>query len=171
MWSFLAKRTAYSIFVLLGVSLLSFLLLHLTGDPATALMPIGTPPEQIAAFRQQSGLDRPLLIQFTDYLGKAVQGDFGMSLRHRESAMGLVVERLPATLRLGLASPLTVLIAVPLDLAAIHKDSGSTTPASWRAARRCRRSGSPSCSSSCSASCQAAAHLRRHWLKSLLLPP
>lgn len=145
MWSFLAKRTAYSIFVLLGVSLLSFFLLYMTGDPAAALMPIGTPPDQIAAFREQSGLDRPLLVQFVDYIGKAAQGDFGMSLRHRESAMGLVIERLPATLTLGLAGlALTVLIAVPLGLlAAIHKDSwidyvarivallGQTMPSFW----------------------------------------
>jgi len=131
--------------VLLGVSLLSFLLLYMTGDPAAALLPIGTPPAQIAAFREQAGLDRPLLVQFIDYIGKAAQGDFGMSLRHRESAMGLVIDRLPATLILGLAGfALTVLVAMPLGLlAAIHKDGwvdyvarivallGQTMPSFW----------------------------------------
>jgi peptide/nickel transport system permease protein len=136
---------AYSVFVLLGVSLLTFLLLYMTGDPAAALLPIGTPPAQIAAFREQAGLDRPLLVQYFDYIGKAAQGDFGMSLRHRESAMGLVIERLPATLILGLAGfALTVLVATPLGLlAAIHKDGwvdyvarivallGQTMPSFW----------------------------------------
>lgn len=147
MWSFLIKRMMYSVFVLLGVSFLSFALIFMTGDPAAALLPLGTPPEQIELFRQRSGLDRNLVVQFFDYIGKAVQGDFGMSLRYRESAMALVLERLPATLTLGAAGlALTILVAVPLGLlAAVHKDSwidyvarlialfGQTMPSFWLA--------------------------------------
>lgn len=147
MWSFLAKRISYSVFVLLGVSFLSFALVFMTGDPAAALLPLGTPPDQIESYRQQLGLDRNLAVQFLDYIGKAVQGDFGMSLRHRESAMALVLARVPATLLLGAAGlALTVLIAVPLGLlAAMYKDSwidhsarlvalmGQTVPSFWLA--------------------------------------
>lgn len=145
MWSFLTKRVSYGLFVLLGVSFLTFLLLYMTGDPAAALLPIGTPPEQIAQFRQQAGLDRNLIVQYVEYIGKAARGDFGLSLRHQQSAMGLVIERLPATLELGLASlALTTLLGVPLGiLAAAYKDSwvdhtarllallGQTMPSFW----------------------------------------
>lgn len=114
---FLLKRTVYGAFVLLGVTLLAFMLLHLTGDPAAALLPLGTPPEQIAQFRVQAGLDRPVLVQFGTYVAQVVRGEWGTSLRHREPALGLVLERLPATLALGAAGlSLAVLIAAPLGV-------------------------------------------------------
>lgn len=142
---FLVKRMAYGAFVLLGVSLLAFALVHMTGDPAAALLPLGTPPEQIELFRVQAGLDRPLLVQFGHYIANALRGDFGMSLRHREPAMALVVERLPATLALGVAGlALTIVISIPLALlAATYRDSwidrgagaiallGQTLPGFW----------------------------------------
>ena len=147
MWSFLVKRMSYSVFVLLGVSFLSFALIFMTGDPAAALLPLGTPPDQIESFRRQMGLDRNIAVQFLDYVAGAVQGDFGTSLRHRENAMLLVLERVPATLTLGAAGLLlTVLVAVPLGvLAAIYKGSwidylarlvalfGQTMPSFWLA--------------------------------------
>ncbi len=147
MWSFLVKRMLYSVFVLLGVSFLSFALIFMTGDPAAALLPLGTPPDQVESYRQQMGLDRNLMVQFADYIGKAARGDFGMSLRHREDAMALVIERVPATLMLGAAGlALTILVAVPLGLlAAIFKNSwidyvarlvallGQTMPSFWLA--------------------------------------
>lgn len=121
------------------------MLLQLTGDPAAALLPLGTPPEQIAAFRVQAGLDRPVLVQFADFVRNAVRGDWGLSLRHREPALGLVLERLPATLLLGATGlGLAVLAAVPLGvLAASRRDTwsdrviravalfGQTVPGFW----------------------------------------
>lgn len=145
MWRFIIKRTAYSVFVLLGVSFFSFALVFLAGDPAAALLPLGTPPEQIESFRQQAGLDRPIREQFFDYVSGAVRGQFGLSLRHREDAMALVVERLPATLKLGAAAlALSVAVALPLGvLAAVYKGTwidhaarllavlGQATPGFW----------------------------------------
>lgn len=123
MWSLLVKQALYSVTVLVGVAFLAFGLIFLTGDPATALLPLGTPPEQIASYRQQLGLDRNIFVQFADYLRKAVQGDFGTSLRYGEGAMALVIERVPATLTLGgVALALTLLLAVPLGvLAAVYR--------------------------------------------------
>lgn len=147
MWSFLVKRVLYGVFVLLGVSFLSFALIFMTGDPAAALLPLGTPPEQIESYRQQMGLDRNLMVQFAEYVGRAARGDFGMSLRHHEPALGLVLERVPATLTLGAAGlALTILLAAPLGLlAAVFKGSwidyaarlialfGQTVPSFWLA--------------------------------------
>lgn len=147
MWGFLVQRGLYNIFVLLGVSFLTFGLIFMTGDPAAALLPLGTPPEQIESFRQQMGLDRPLLVQYGDFLWNAVQGDFGMSLRHRESAMLMVMERLPATAKLAGAGMLVaLLVSMPLGiLAATNRGSwidhlarfvallGQTMPGFWLA--------------------------------------
>ncbi len=147
MWGFLVRRGLYNVFVLLGVSLLTFGLIFLTGDPAAALLPLGTPPEQIESFRQQMGFDRPLLVQYGEFLWRAVQGDFGMSVRFRESAMLLVVERLPATLKLAGAGMLVaLLVSMPLGvLAATRRGSwvdhlarfvamlGQTMPGFWLA--------------------------------------
>lgn len=145
MWSFLLKRTVYNVFVLLGVTFFSYALIFLTGDPAVALLPLGTPPEQIESFREQMGLDRPLVVQFVDYVAGVLRGEFGMSLRHRENAMALVLERLPATLKLGVAAlALSVAVAFPLGvLAAAYRGSwvdhaarvvavvGQATPGFW----------------------------------------
>lgn len=147
MWKFLVQRMTYNVFVLVGVSFLSFALIYMTGDPAAALLPLGTPPEQVELFRQQMGLDRSIVVQFVDYISNAVQGDFGMSLRHREGAMTLVLERMPATLKLGGAGlAITIAIALPLGLlAATYKGSwidhvarlvalfGQTMPGFWLA--------------------------------------
>jgi len=144
-WRFVIKRMAYGVFVLLGVSFFSFALVHLAGDPAVALLPLGTPPEQIESFRRQMGLDRPIAVQFLDYIADVVRGEFGLSLRHRENAMALVLERLPATLKLGAAAvALSVVASFPLGvLAAVYKGRwvdhavrlaavlGQATPGFW----------------------------------------
>lgn len=147
MWQFLLKRMAYNVFVLLGVSFLSFVLIFMTGDPAAALLPLDTPPEQVESFRRQMGLDRNIFVQFVDYVVNVLKGDFGMSLRHRENALNLVLERVPATLQLGLAGlALSVAVALPLGIfAAAHKGTwidraarlvallGQTMPGFWLA--------------------------------------
>jgi peptide/nickel transport system permease protein len=113
------ERLSHAVFVVFGVSLLSFLLVHLTGDPATLLLPLDATQEDRDRFRHAMGLDRPLDVQYVDFLGRAVQGDFGNSLRFQQPAMGLVVERLPATLALaGVAMGLALLIGVPAGLLA-----------------------------------------------------
>jgi peptide/nickel transport system permease protein len=123
MLTFLARRLTYNAFVLLGVSFLVFSLVYLGGDPARAQLPIHTPPEQVESFRESRGLNQPIPIQFVDFVVRAVQGDFGQSLRFRQPAMGLVLERLPATLTLAALGVLTALvIAIPLGtIAAVRR--------------------------------------------------
>src|ERR671932_531772 len=114
---FLARRVLHGVGVLLGVSILVFGLSWLPGDPISVLVPRNTPPEEVARLRHDLGLDRPLPIQYLDFLQRALHGDFGQSLRHRAPALPLVVERLPATLLLlATALLLTLLVGFPLGI-------------------------------------------------------
>jgi peptide/nickel transport system permease protein len=123
--TYLGRRVAGGVVVLLGVSLLVFGLVYLTGDPARAQLPANTPQAVVDAFRQQHGLDRPIPVQYLDFLAHAVQGDFGTSLRYGQPALGVVLERLPATLALGgLGVLVALLIAVPLGIAAARRQGG-----------------------------------------------
>lgn len=117
MLRYVARRLFQSVFVLLGVSIIVFALLFLTGDPAALMLPVDASPEQLAQFRRQLGLDDPLPVQYARFLGGVVRGDFGTSLRSREPALPLVLERLPATLQLAFAAfALSVAIAIPLGI-------------------------------------------------------
>lgn len=103
--------------VLAGSSLLVFSLAYLTGDPTTALLPADTPPEAVAAFRRQQGLDAPWGVQYGRFLQRALQGDFGESLRYRQAALPLVLERLGASVRLFAAAlGVALLVSVPAGL-------------------------------------------------------
>jgi peptide/nickel transport system permease protein len=116
-FGFLAQRLLLGVLVLLGVSVTVFALTHLGGDPAAAMLPLNTAPEDIEIFRRKAGLDQPLPIQYLNFLSKAVRGDFGESFRYRESALGLVLERLPATLALASMGMLFALaIAIPFGI-------------------------------------------------------
>ena len=117
MGRFIARRAAHGAIVLLGVSVIVFSLMHLAGDPVAVLLPLDTPPEQIEAFRQEMGLDRPLPVQYLYFLSRAVRGDFGYSYHYRTDAMQIVLERMPATLRLAFAALLIAIIgAVPAGI-------------------------------------------------------
>jgi len=103
--------------VLLAVSLLVFLLIYLSGDPATLLAPLDASPADVARIRQLYGLDQPLVIQYIQFVGNALRGDLGESFRYKQPALGLVLEKLPATLQLALfALGLTILIGIPLGI-------------------------------------------------------
>src|SRR5260370_20378857 len=122
---YILSRLVHGLFVLLGVSVVVFGLTWLTGDPASVLLPLNTPPDQVQAFRHNMGLDQPIPVQYAAFLGRAVRGDFGVSFRHRTAALPLVLERLPVTLRLmGAALLFSVLLALPLGVtaAAFHKN-------------------------------------------------
>src|ERR1700682_5130948 len=98
MTTYLLRRLLQTIFVLLGVSILSFGTLFLGGDPTMLMATETGNAEQINTFRHQMGFDRPWYIQYADFLGKAVHGDFGVSLRQQQPTFGLIGDRLPATL-------------------------------------------------------------------------
>jgi ABC-type dipeptide/oligopeptide/nickel transport system permease component len=121
---YVLQRLVQGLFVLLGVFTIVFALTFVSGDPAAALAPLNTTAEELARFRQSRGLDRPVPVQYVDFLTRAVQGDFGESFRYHEPAMGVVLERAPATLRLTAVAVLfSLLISIPLGvLAALHHD-------------------------------------------------
>src|SRR5205814_10001639 len=119
MVSYLLRRLAQTVFVLLGVSVLSFGTLFLSGDPTMLMASETWNQEQISAFRHQMGFDRPWFVQYLDFVGKAVHGDFGVSLRQQQPTIDLVRDRLPSTLQLAVAAMvIAVCICLPLGIAA-----------------------------------------------------
>lgn len=147
MLTHIAIRILYASAVVLGVSVAVFFLVRIGGDPTTLFLPPEASLEEIARFRALMGFDQPLHVQYMDFLTKAVQGDFGNSLRYDQPAMQLVLERVPATLALsGSALLLSIVISVPLAiLAATNRGSaidrasllvsliGQSFPAFWLA--------------------------------------
>jgi peptide/nickel transport system permease protein len=125
MGRFITRRLLWAVFVLLAVSLLSFLTVHLTGDPTALYVSMEGTQEDYEILRHAMGFDRPLYEQYWSFLSKAVRGDFGNSLRRRSPALPLVLAKLPTTIQLTLAAMfLGVIIAVPLGtISAIKKGS------------------------------------------------
>jgi ABC-type dipeptide/oligopeptide/nickel transport system permease component len=145
MKGYILKRLFHSIFVLVGISLVVFIILHLTGDPAALLMPMDATPEQVAQFRQEMGFNDPIIVQYWRFFKGTLRGDFGMSFRHDQPALELVVERMPATIQLTLAAMVIALfVAIPVGIfSAIRRNSlldhigmtgallGQSTPVFW----------------------------------------
>ncbi len=122
-----------------------FAMVRLSGDPVLLFMPMDIQAKDVNEFRQRLGFNDPLPVQYTRFVGGAVRGDFGESLRYRRDALGLVLERLPATLQLaGTSLLLTLFVAVPLGVvSAVRRNSlldhvatlatvlGQATPGFW----------------------------------------
>lgn len=119
MTAYLLTRLARLALVWVGITLIAFYLLRLTGDPARLVLGELATDEAVRSFRQLHGLDRPLLEQYLDYVGRALTGDLGRSVRFEQPILPIIVERLPATLELAGASlALSALVGVPLGVAA-----------------------------------------------------
>ncbi|MCJ7493067.1 MAG: ABC transporter permease [Deltaproteobacteria bacterium] len=145
MKSYILKRLFHSIFVLIGISVVVFIILHLTGDPAALLMPMDATPEQVAQFRKEMGFTDPLLVQYWRFFKGTLRLDFGLSFRHSQPALDLVLERMPATIQLTItAMIIAMIIAVPVGIiSAIRRNSildhigmtgallGQSTPVFW----------------------------------------
>ncbi|WP_442931093.1 ABC transporter permease [Mycolicibacterium sp. 120320] len=112
---FLARRLVHSAVVLVGVLILVFALVHLVpGDPVRIALGTRYTPEAYAALRSASGMDRPLVEQFFSYLGSAFTGNLGVSFRNGDPVTVTLLERLPATVSLGLVGiVIALLIALP----------------------------------------------------------
>jgi peptide/nickel transport system permease protein len=126
MRTYIIKRLLQSIGVCLVISMISFFLLFLNTDPALVLLPPEAEVTDIAQFKKQMGLDRPVTIQYLDFLHRVVlYGDFGNSFVAKVSALQLVGERLPATVKLAIAALILVnLVAIPVGIiAAIRRYS------------------------------------------------
>ena len=119
MRAYIVARLATAILVIVGVSVVSFFLTFLTGDPAEIMLPPGATAVQIEKFRAAWGFDDPLAVQYWRFLKRAIQGDFGISLRHGQSSLPLIAARLPATFQLTVtAMVLAIALAVPLGVLA-----------------------------------------------------
>lgn len=114
---YLASRVGQTIFVLLVISLVAFLLVANLGDPLAALLNADATQAERAALARELRLDEPLLQRFLGFLGNLLQGDFGLSYRTQEPVAKLIVERLPATIELAAVSlAVTLLVGVPLGI-------------------------------------------------------
>jgi peptide/nickel transport system permease protein len=125
MLSFALRRILVAVGVALTVSVASFMLLHLSGDLATAIAGPEATGAQIAAVRAQHGLDQPLVVQFGAWAWRALHFDFGRSFYFPEQVTDLVAARMPVTLTLGvIALAVALLVAIPLGvLAAFYRDT------------------------------------------------
>ena len=125
MLTYILKRISLAVLVALAVSVIAFLLLRLSGDPAIAIAGEGARQADIELIRQTYGFDRPLPVQYMAWLGKAARGDFGDSIYFKTPAGPLIFAKLQTTLILGLASLMfALLVSVPLGvLAAIYKNT------------------------------------------------
>ena len=124
-WSYVIRRAWQSLTILLGVSIVVFGLMHLSGDPIRLLAPIDTTAEELEAIRKLHGLDRPVPVQYWNFLTGVLRGDFGKSLRSGENALHLALERVPATARLAFtALALSLIVALPFGvLAAVKRNT------------------------------------------------
>jgi peptide/nickel transport system permease protein len=119
MFAFIVKRLGLALLVALAVSVIAFFLLRLSGDVATAIAGEGARQEDIEMVRRAYGLDRPLLVQYFDWLWHVLRGDFGTSLFFKTDVLDLVWDKLPTTLTLGLLSlGFALLISIPLGVLA-----------------------------------------------------
>ncbi len=98
---FLLGRVGESALAVLGVVTIVFVVTRLLGDPAILMLPVGASQEQLASFRAELGIDRPLHVQYADFIWNAARGDFGRSFQHNRPAVEVVAERMPATLQLA----------------------------------------------------------------------
>jgi len=101
---FVIKRLLQAVLTVIGVITAAFFLTRLAGDPAALLLPPEATLEETQRLRAALGLDQPLFVQYLLFMGNALKGDFGMSLRESVPAMSLVLDRVPATLELALSS-------------------------------------------------------------------
>ena len=117
MRSFIIRRVVYGTVVILLVSFLIFALSRMAGDPRDLYVDEYTTADSYAAMGRAMGLDKPLVVQYGIWIGKALTGDFGRSLFNRTSALGVITERVPATLQLTAAAFFfAVITGIPLGI-------------------------------------------------------
>ena len=117
MLAFIIRRLAQAFFVVVAMVVLVFFGTYVIGDPVWMMVPGDATQQQVEEVRKTFGFDQPVYVQFFRFLGDVLQGEFGRSYVHGSSAIGLILDRMPATLELALAALiLAVLIGIPLGL-------------------------------------------------------
>lgn len=127
MLALIGRRLLATVPLLFLVSLIVFALVHaLPGDPAVLFLGEEATPENLARFRARLGFDRPLVAQYGEWLGRAVRGDLGRSLRTNQPVSEAIRERLPVTLELlAAALAVSLTIAIPMGIvSAVKRNSG-----------------------------------------------
>ena len=115
--AFILRRLAQAVLVMLAVGLIAFSLFRFVGDPVTFMLGQDATPEQRIEVTRVLGLDKPFYVQYFNFLGNAVQGEFGMSLRQVQPVSSLIIDRLPATLELSVVAALFSLLAgIPMGV-------------------------------------------------------
>jgi peptide/nickel transport system permease protein len=125
MGRYIVRRLIQSFFVVLGVVILVFLLARLTGDPAVLYLPLLAPEELREAFREEHGLNQPIMVQLGQFLWNAAHLDFGESMWQHRPAMPVVLSRLPLTLELA-----TITVAIAFGIAFVLGTLASLRPLS-----------------------------------------
>jgi peptide/nickel transport system permease protein len=125
MLAFILRRVAQAVVVMLTVAFIAFMLFQYVGDPVNNMLGQDATPEQRQQLRADLGLDRPFPVQFAAFVGNAVRGDFGLSLRQGRKVSSLIAERLPATLELSfLAALIALACGIPMGVyAALRRGS------------------------------------------------
>ena len=114
MLAFIIRRIAQSLAVMVVVAFIAFGLFNFTGDPVTFMVGQDATQEERARLRSELGLDLPFYVQFGRFVGRAVHGEFGLSLRQGRPVATLLKERLPATIELAVAAALlALLVGIP----------------------------------------------------------
>jgi peptide/nickel transport system permease protein len=125
MFAFIIRRLLQGVLVMLVVGFIAFSLFNFVGDPVALMLPPEATGADRAAMRVSLGLDKPFYAQFATFIGNAVQGNFGISLRLGRPVSTLLVERLPATLELALcAAAIALFVGIPTGVyTALRRDS------------------------------------------------
>jgi len=125
MLHYLLKRLWHTVYVVIGISMISFFFIHLSGDPVMLMLPGDASMEEVEQLRQKLGFNDPLYVQYGRFIKKAVQGDFGESLYYHVPALDLILERLPASLELSLAAMvLALVVSIPIGIiSAVYRGS------------------------------------------------
>jgi peptide/nickel transport system permease protein len=119
MLAFIIRRLAQAVVVMLTVAWIAFTLFQYVGDPVTNMLGQDATPEQRAQLRADLGLDQPAFVQFASFVGNAVRGEFGLSLRQGRKVSTLIAERFPATLELAMAAAVIALVlGIPMGVVA-----------------------------------------------------
>lgn len=127
MGRYIIKRLWHGVIVILGVTVIVFVVTRMIGDPVKLMLPLEATVEQRAAFEKQLGLDRPIPVQFLEFLGDMAHFNFGDSLWQHRPAMEIVFERMPYTMVLSFAAiGLAFIVAVPLGIVAALRPGGAS---------------------------------------------
>jgi peptide/nickel transport system permease protein len=127
MGRYILRRIWHGAIVILGVTIIVFVVTRMVGDPVKLMLPLEATLEQRAAFEKQLGLDRPIYVQFIEFMAGIARLDFGNSLWQHRPAMDIVFEKLPLTLELAfLGIGLAFVLALPLGIVAALRPGGLT---------------------------------------------